>query len=82
MRGGVFQFARGHRRWLIVVLLAAFSVVNYLDRQALSVLAPTLRQELGISTVGYVPVFTGLGFLHLTAFVLLYLLQRRSPSVA
>lgn len=42
-----------HRRWLIVVLLAAFSVCNYLDRQALSVLAPTLRKELGISTEQY-----------------------------
>lgn len=42
-----------HRRWLIVVLLAGFSVVNYVDRQALSVLAPTLRKELGISTEQY-----------------------------
>lgn len=41
------------RRWGIVVLLAAFSVVNYLDRQALSVLAPTLRDELGITTAQY-----------------------------
>jgi len=28
------------KRWLIVVLLAGFSVMNYIDRQALSVLAP------------------------------------------
>jgi ACS family hexuronate transporter-like MFS transporter len=47
------SFLANHRRWLIVVLLAAFSVVNYLDRQALSVLAPTLRKELGISTEQY-----------------------------
>ncbi len=42
-----------HRRWLVVGLLAAFGVANYLDRQALSVLAPTLRQDLGISTEQY-----------------------------
>jgi Sugar phosphate permease len=34
-------------------MLACFSVVNYLDRQALSVLAPTIRTELGISTEQY-----------------------------
>ena len=32
-----------------------------------------------IATVGYVPVFTGLGFLHLTAFGILMLGQRK-PS--
>jgi ACS family hexuronate transporter-like MFS transporter len=47
------SFLSTHRRWLIVVMLAAFSVVNYVDRQALSVLAPTLRKELGISTEQY-----------------------------
>ena len=47
------QFVRGHKRWLIVVMLAGFGVVNYLDRQALSVLAPTLRKDLGISTEQY-----------------------------
>lgn len=41
------------RRWGIVILLAGFSVVNYIDRQALSVLAPTLRKELGITTEQY-----------------------------
>jgi ACS family hexuronate transporter-like MFS transporter len=49
----IAQFVGGHKRWLIVGLLAAFSVVNYLDRQALSVLAPTLRKELGLSTEQY-----------------------------
>jgi len=35
-----------------------------------------------IATVGYVPVFTGLGFLHLTAFAILYTLHRRSRARA
>jgi ACS family hexuronate transporter-like MFS transporter len=43
----------GHRRWLIVVLLAGFSVVNYLDRQSLSVLATDLRADLGMTTEQY-----------------------------
>ena len=49
----VVQFVAGHKRWLIVVLLAGFSVSNYVNRQALSVLAPTLRLELGITTEQY-----------------------------
>src|SRR5258708_3242495 len=40
-------------RWRIVVLLFFLSVVNYLDRQTLSVLAPTLRSELGFTAVEY-----------------------------
>jgi ACS family hexuronate transporter-like MFS transporter len=47
------SFLASHQRWLVVVILAGFSIVNYLDRQALSVLAPTLRKELGISTEQY-----------------------------
>lgn len=47
------SFLSTHKRWLVVILLAGFGVMNYLDRQALSVLAPTLRKELGISTQQY-----------------------------
>jgi MFS transporter, ACS family, hexuronate transporter len=49
----VVGFVAGHKRWLIVLLLAGFSVSNYVNRQALSVLAPTLRLELGITTEQY-----------------------------
>jgi len=42
-----------HRRWTVVALLMGFGVVNYLDRQALSVLAVTLRGELGFTTEQY-----------------------------
>ncbi len=44
---------RQHMRWIFVALLACFSVSNYINRQALSVLAPTLRLELGITTQQY-----------------------------
>jgi len=40
-------------RWLIVGLLFVTAVINNLDRQTLSVLAPTLREDLGISAVEY-----------------------------
>jgi len=63
-----------HRRWLIVVLLAGFSVVNYLDRQALSVLAPTLRNELGITTAQYSYVVSSF----LAAYALGYLFAGRA----
>lgn len=40
-------------RWVIVGLLFATAIINNLDRQTLSVLAPTLRETLGISSVEY-----------------------------
>lgn len=41
------------RRWLMISLVFAATVINYLDRQTLSVLAPVLRQEFGMSNVDY-----------------------------
>lgn len=40
-------------RWYIVVMLALASELNYLDRQALSVLAQTIQDELGFTTMEY-----------------------------
>ncbi len=40
-------------RWYIVALLALASELNYLDRQALSVLAQTIQDELGFTTIEY-----------------------------
>ena len=40
-------------RWYIVGLLALASELNYLDRQALSVLAQTIQDELGFTTIEY-----------------------------
>ncbi len=40
-------------RWYIVGLLALASELNYLDRQTLSVLAQTLQDELGFTTIEY-----------------------------
>src|SRR4051812_4047869 len=42
-----------HQRWLVVALLFLIAMVNNLDRQTLSVLAPTLRDRLGFGPVEY-----------------------------
>ena len=49
----VVQFLREHQRWLVVALLFFVALVNNLDRQTLSVLAPTLRKEMGFGAVEY-----------------------------
>jgi ACS family hexuronate transporter-like MFS transporter len=40
-------------RWAIVSLLFLATLVNYIDRQALSVLAPWINKELGLSNFEY-----------------------------
>lgn len=45
-------------RWKVVGLLFLLSVLNYLDRQALSILAPTLQAKLGFSSIGYSYIVT------------------------
>ena len=46
-------FLAEHRRWGIVALLFVVTVVNNIDRQALAVLAPMLKVELGFGSVEY-----------------------------
>lgn len=40
-------------RWMILGMLFLSTVINYLDRQALSVLLPTLRSEIGVTSADY-----------------------------
>jgi ACS family hexuronate transporter-like MFS transporter len=40
-------------RWIVLGLLFFSTVINYVDRQALSVLLPTLRTDLGLSSADY-----------------------------
>ncbi|MBV9082777.1 MAG: MFS transporter [Acidobacteriaceae bacterium] len=40
-------------RWYIATLLFIATLINYLDRQTLSLLAPDLRQTFGFSNTGY-----------------------------
>ena len=45
-------------RWLILGLLFLSTVINYIDRQALSVLLPTLRTDLSLSSAAYGTITT------------------------
>jgi ACS family hexuronate transporter-like MFS transporter len=40
-------------RWYVAALLCGSSVINYLDRQTLAVLASTIQRDLGVSTLQY-----------------------------
>jgi hypothetical protein len=43
-----------HRlRWFLLALLFGSTVLNYLDRQALSILATTIQADLHISDIAY-----------------------------
>jgi ACS family hexuronate transporter-like MFS transporter len=46
----------GHVRWLICILLFAIVALNYIDRQVLSVLKPTLQADYHWSEEGYASV--------------------------
>lgn len=43
-------------RWVLAVLLLLVSVMNYVDRQTLSILARTIQTDLGINDAGYAQV--------------------------
>ena len=48
--------ATGYRssyRWTVVALLFAATTINYMDRQVLGILAPTLQRELQWSETDY-----------------------------
>jgi MFS transporter, ACS family, hexuronate transporter len=45
-------------RWVICFLLFAGATINYIDRQALAVLKPTLQHDLGWSEVSYGNIVT------------------------
>ncbi len=41
------------RRWIILTLIFLAIVLNYIDRQILSILKPTLKAEFGFDDRGY-----------------------------
>lgn len=45
-------------RWYIVSLICTLTIINYIDRMTLSVLAPTIREEFGMSNTSYSRVVT------------------------
>lgn len=44
---------RGHVRWIVCALLLFATTINYIDRQVLGILAPTLQKEIGWNEVQY-----------------------------
>lgn len=58
-------------RWWIVVLVFLAAVLNYVDRQVLSVLAPTIQADLGIDDREYANVLN----IFLVAYTLAYLVS-------
>ena len=39
--------------WFLIFVLLGSTTINYIDRMAISVLAPTLRDEFGMSNTAY-----------------------------
>jgi ACS family hexuronate transporter-like MFS transporter len=56
-------------RWWIAALLFLSTFINYVDRQTLSVLAPVIQTELGISEIQYANILTGF----LASYTVMYL---------
>lgn len=60
-------------RWWIIVLLFIAAVLNYIDRQTLSALAPTIQVDLGMDDQEYANVIN----IFLIAYTLAYLISGR-----
>lgn len=60
--GSVVEEALHRRRWLILGLLFSITVVNFIDRQTLSVLAPVIRSIFHLSNVAYGRIVAALQF--------------------
>jgi MFS family permease len=43
----------GYFRWVIVALIFLATTINYVDRQVIGILAPTLQKEIGWSDIEY-----------------------------
>jgi ACS family hexuronate transporter-like MFS transporter len=56
-------------RWHVAILLFLSTVINYIDRQTLSVVAPILKTEMGITDLAYSRILTAF----LAAYTLMYL---------
>ncbi len=58
-----------HLRWWIAGLLFAATIINYIDRQTLSIVAPVVTKELHISPIEYANILQAF----LIAYTLMYL---------
>ena len=56
-------------RWTICALLFAATTINYMDRQTLGILAPTLQRELGWSEQDYGNITSWFSFAYAIGFL-------------
>lgn len=56
------------RRWIILVLVFGAMVLNYVDRQVISVLKPTLKAEFGLDDRGYAMLVNAFVFSYAVAY--------------
>lgn len=56
------------RRWVILVLIFGAMVLNYVDRQVVSVLKPTLKAEFDIDDRGYATLINAFVFCYASAY--------------
>jgi ACS family hexuronate transporter-like MFS transporter len=64
IRGGSHA---GNFRWTVCALLFFATTINYLDRQVLSLLAPSLSQEFGWSNTDYANIAAAFQFVYAVA---------------
>src|SRR5512137_1340941 len=64
-------------RWWIVTLLFGAAVLNYVDRQTLSALAPTIQRDLAMDDRAYANVVN----IFLVAYTIAYLVSGRIADV-
>jgi ACS family hexuronate transporter-like MFS transporter len=55
-RSGAAVRAGGNIRWIICALLFFAATINYIDRQVIGILKPTLQQEFGWSEIDYAAI--------------------------
>lgn len=60
----------GKTKWILLGLLFFSTVINYLDRQALSILATTIQADLGLSDLEYARVVQVFLFAYAAAYVM------------
>lgn len=56
-------------RWIVLALLFCASVINFIDRQSLSILARTIQDALGISDSGYGTIVQMFLFAYMLSFL-------------
>src|SRR6185436_10530617 len=56
-------------RWTICGLLFVVTTINYVDRQVLSILAPTLQRELGWTETDYGDIVSWFSFVYAFGFL-------------